>query len=108
MVALGYLAPEVLAEVYALATMLVMPSRAVTAGLPKLEAARLGVPVLAADRPYAREGCSAGASFFDPHSPREFAARAMSLLESEQLRRSLGARAPQWWPRVLRGDPMPG
>lgn len=89
---LGYLAPEVLAEAYAFATLLVMPSLAETVGLPMLEAAGLGVPVLAADRPYAREVCAGGAAFFDPHSPEDLAAQAIALLKSDQLRRILGSK----------------
>ena len=51
---LGYLQGSQLAEAYHLADVFVMPSLQETVGLPMLEAMNAGVPVIAADRPYAR------------------------------------------------------
>ena len=52
-VGVGKLNRAELHEAYRNASILVMPSLVETVGLPMLEALRMGVPVLAADRPYA-------------------------------------------------------
>ena len=52
------------------ADVLVMPSIVETIGLPMLEAMRLGTPVLAADRPYARTVCRDAALYFEPTDAR--------------------------------------
>ncbi len=55
---------------------LLFPSLLETFGLPLAEAAMLGTPVVAADKPYAREVLSDynNAEFFDPHKPEQLAA----------------------------------
>lgn len=53
---------------------LVMPSLVETVGLPMVEASSLGTPVIAADRPYAREFCGDAATYFDPHDAGSLAA----------------------------------
>jgi glycosyltransferase involved in cell wall biosynthesis len=81
-----------LREAYELATALVMPSLVETVGLPMLEAASLGVPVIAADRPYARDVCGDAALFFDPLDPLDLAAKLETLLGDRALRQELGER----------------
>jgi glycosyltransferase involved in cell wall biosynthesis len=88
-VALGSLRPEVVAEAYGLATALVMPSLAETVGLPLLEAALAGLPILAADQPYAREVCGEAASYFDALSPVDLAQKALRLLRDTEMRECL-------------------
>jgi glycosyltransferase involved in cell wall biosynthesis len=82
-VGLGYLSGPELTEAYEEATALVMPSLVETVGLPLLEAMSVGTPVLAADRPYAREVCRTAAEFFDPRQPKELEEIAHSLLSDK-------------------------
>lgn len=89
--ALGQLNPGALREAYELATALVMPSLTETVGLPMLEAASVGVPVIAADRPYARDVCGDTAIFFDPLDPHSLAEAIRGLLTDPSLARQLGA-----------------
>jgi glycosyltransferase involved in cell wall biosynthesis len=88
-VCLGYLQGTALAEAYELADLFVMPSLVETTGLPMLEAMTAGVPVLAADRPYAREVCEDAAAFFDPLEENDLAFRIIALLRDGSLREDL-------------------
>jgi glycosyltransferase involved in cell wall biosynthesis len=85
-VALPYLEGAVLREAYETATALVMPSLVETVGLPMLEAARYGLPVVAADRPYAHDVCGNAAEFFDPLDPKSLASRLEMVLRDERRR----------------------
>lgn len=89
---LGWLAPAVVAEAYRLAGALLMPSLAETVGLPLLEAAAAGTPVVAADRPYAHDVCGDAALYFDASSPEALAARLVELLEDQSRWRELSER----------------
>lgn len=64
---LGPLGRQEVAAALRAADALVMPSLVETVGLPMVESLSLGTPVVAADRPYAREFCGDAASYFDPH-----------------------------------------
>lgn len=64
---LGPLGRPQLAAALRAADALVMPSLVETVGLPMVESLSLGTPVIAADRPYAREFCGDAAVYFDPH-----------------------------------------
>lgn len=86
---LGRLAREELRGAYERATVVVMPSLVESLGLPLLEAMRMGVAVLAADRPYARDVCGDAAVYFDPTSSADFALKADQLLRDETLRTQL-------------------
>ncbi len=57
-----------LAEQYTRSSALFFPSLAESFGNPLLEAASFGLPVLAADLPYARDVMGGGAIYFNPHS----------------------------------------
>jgi glycosyltransferase involved in cell wall biosynthesis len=70
---LGYLSGEQLWHHYARAHALIFPSIVETVGLPLVEAMQAGLPILAADRPYAREVCGAAALYFDPNDPTSLA-----------------------------------
>ncbi|MEP6716483.1 MAG: glycosyltransferase family 1 protein [Terriglobia bacterium] len=89
---LGYLRQPVLSEAYGLADVLVMPSLQETVGLPLVEAMTAGVPVLAADRPYAREVCEDAALYFDPLVESSFMAVVGALMENASLRTNLVAK----------------
>lgn len=88
-VCLGYLPRSLLAHAYREATLLVMPSLVETVGLPMIEAMSAGLPVLAADRPYAHDIAEDAACFFDPLSPEDFAEKARLLLQHTELRQGL-------------------
>lgn len=83
-IGLGMLGRAELHAAYRYANVLVMPSLVETVGLPMLEAMRIGIPVLAADRPYAHAVCEDAAEFFDPLSPADFAQKAGQLLADSQ------------------------
>lgn len=88
-VCLGHLARNLLAKAYHEATLLVMPSLVETVGLPIIEAMSAGLPVLAADRPYAHDIAEDAACFFDPLSPQDFAEKVLCLLQNVTLRQDL-------------------
>ncbi len=88
-VCLGYLEGDALVEAYQLADLFVMPSLVETVGLPMLEAMTLGTPVLAADRPYAREVCENAAAFFDPLDAAHLTSRIVALLADDAYRGQL-------------------
>ena len=54
-----------------------------------LEAMRAGLPVLAADRPYAHDIAEDAADFFDPYSPQDFADKARQSLQDAAHRQAL-------------------
>jgi glycosyltransferase involved in cell wall biosynthesis len=69
-----------------------MPSIVETVGLPMLEAAACGLPVVAADRPYARDVCAEAAAYFDPLDPKSLAATLETVIRSDALRARLRER----------------
>jgi glycosyltransferase involved in cell wall biosynthesis len=79
--ALGMISRCQLISEYRRAFCLVMPSLSETVGLPLLEAMALRVPIVAADRPYAKDVCSTAAVYFDP-------LKASSLCEALHLIRT--------------------
>jgi glycosyltransferase involved in cell wall biosynthesis len=92
-VCLGYLRGGSLRQAYELATLLLMPSLVETVGLPLLEAAALGTPVMVADRPYGHDVCRNTAEFFDPLSAGELASKTLALLNDPNRRSELANRA---------------
>lgn len=76
---------------YRLADVLVMPSLSETVGLPLIEAMSVGLPVVAADRPYARAVCADAALYFDPHSASALANAVKRVLSDASLRSRLSA-----------------
>ena len=69
---------------------LVMPSRCESLGLPLLEGMRLGIPIVALDRPYAREVCG-DAAVYAPDDAPAMAAKLHDLLADAGLRARLVA-----------------
>lgn len=88
-ISLDTLTRKELHEAYRVATVLVMSSLTETVGLPMLEAMRAGIPVLAADRPYAHEVCEDAAVYFDPLSPDDFAEKLEHLIADTELKKVL-------------------
>jgi glycosyltransferase involved in cell wall biosynthesis len=90
--ALGYVSGEQLWHHYARAHALIFPSIVETVGLPLVEAMQAGLPILAADRPYAREVCGGAALYFDPNDPTSLA-RPLSRLRDPAVALELSEQA---------------
>lgn len=67
------------------ASVLVMPSYTETVGLPMIEALSVGVPVVAADRPYAHAICDDAAIYFDPNSPDSLVSAISRVLGDDRV-----------------------
>jgi glycosyltransferase involved in cell wall biosynthesis len=91
-VGLGYLGGSSLRSAYRLATVFVTPSLVESGGLILTEAMTMGTPIVAADRPYARETSGDAAVYFDPNRPEELAAAISDLLDHEEKRKNLVRR----------------
>jgi glycosyltransferase involved in cell wall biosynthesis len=87
---LGRLDPDTMRDRYASVDALVFPSLEESFGLPLVEAMTIGLPIVCADRPYARVLCGDEAIYFDPKDPVSLVA----ALESLGQRLEAG-----WWPR---------
>jgi glycosyltransferase involved in cell wall biosynthesis len=91
----GFVPDETLACLYAGAAAVVLPSLAEGFGLPAVEAAACGAPVVVSDIPAHRETLGDEAIFFPPRDTSLLAERLCQLLGSEMLRRSLAERGRQ-------------
>lgn len=69
-----------------------IPSKLESFGLTYYEAMALGTPVVAAERPFAREACASAALFADADSPAEFGDRLAELLGSPDMQHNLRQR----------------
>lgn len=78
--------PDLLAEAYSMARLLVYPSFYEGFGFPPLEAMSLGTPALVAASPATLEVCGDAAIFFDPSDQTDFVTKLKSALEDEALR----------------------
>lgn len=87
---LGPLGRSELATAIRHSNALIMPSLVETVGLPMLEAMKMGTPVLAADRPYAREMCGDFADYFNPFQSQELrnVLRKVSMLGEKHAYRN--------------------
>ncbi len=103
---LSALSREELAQAYQLAGALVLPSLTETVGLPMLEAMRVGVPVAAADRPYAHAVCEDAAEWFDPLDADSCAAALRRVLFDSRRRAELIARGSALIARRDADDPL--
>jgi glycosyltransferase involved in cell wall biosynthesis len=88
----GFVADETLACLYAGAAAVVLPSLAEGFGLPAVEAAACGAPVVLSDIPAHRETLGEEALFFPRRDADALAERLEQLLGSDMLRRSLAER----------------
>lgn len=88
----GHVSRQEMAFFYDGLDVLVMPSRAETLGLPLIEAMFFGIPVVAADMPYAREVCGDAALYFSPGDAASLVSQLAATLAdetwSERSRRS--------------------
>lgn len=82
----GFASREDVRDLLCSATALVMPSRAETVGLPLLEAMDLGVPVIAADLPYARFACGDAALYFNPSDPSSLVDACVRVRDCLEIR----------------------
>jgi alpha-1,3-rhamnosyl/mannosyltransferase len=88
----GFVADDVLAALYSGAAAVCLPSLAEGFGLPAVEAAACGAPLVLSDIPAHRETMGDDALFFPPRDPAVLRERMRQLLASETLRRSLAER----------------
>jgi glycosyltransferase involved in cell wall biosynthesis len=84
----GHLKRERALKLLGAATALVMPSWLESFGLPYYEAMMLGVPVVAADRGFAREALGDAGLYADPSDGGEFAQAVASLVLDPDERRA--------------------
>ena len=70
------------------ARVLVMPSKLESFGISYYESLAEGTPVVAADRPFAREACGVAASYANANSGEEFADRVADLVLDEGHRQA--------------------
>jgi glycosyltransferase involved in cell wall biosynthesis len=89
---LDYVPTEDLPALYSLASALAYTSLYEGFGLPIVEALACGAPVVAADRPWAREVCGEAALFVEPTDENELAEALLALEGDEPLRTQLRAR----------------
>jgi glycosyltransferase involved in cell wall biosynthesis len=85
----GYLPDEDLVVLLNLATVLVLPSRMEGFGLPAIEAAACGCPVIATTASPLPELLGAGGLFVDPARPADLALALTCVLDSDSLRRQM-------------------
>lgn len=70
----------------------IIPSRLESFGITYYEAMALGVPIVAADRGFAREACGDAALYANPDAPEEFAEHLRKILDSPTLARQMRER----------------
>ena len=105
---LGWVSPETLEGLYALAAAFVYPSLYEGFGLPVLEAMARGVPIACSSTGAVAEVAGDAALRFDPQSEREIAAAVSRILSDARLAEDLigrgRARASQYtWERTAQG-----
>jgi glycosyltransferase involved in cell wall biosynthesis len=88
----GFVPDETLAALYSGAAVVALPSLAEGFGLPAVEAAACGAPVVLSDIPAHRETLGDDALFFPPRDATVLAERIRHVLASDMLRRSLAER----------------
>ncbi|MBA2642209.1 MAG: glycosyltransferase family 4 protein [Actinobacteria bacterium] len=88
----GFVPDETLARLYAGATVVVNPSLGEGFGLPAVEAAACGAPLLLSDLPAHRESMGDAAIFVPPGDSDALAEALTRMLADDELRRSLARR----------------
>lgn len=92
-------------SVYESMDALIFPALVESCSMPLLESMHSGLPVLAADRPYAREIGGAAILYYDPHSPRDLAAKIKRLLEDDALCRDLSDKGKERYREIENAEP---
>jgi len=88
----GFVSDDALACLYTGAAAVVLPSLAEGFGLPAVEAAACGAPVVLSDIPAHRETLGEDALFFPPRDAGRLAEQVEQLLDSDMLSRALAER----------------
>lgn len=88
----GFVSDERLACLFAGSLAAVLPSLAEGFGLPAVEAAASGAPVILSDLPAHRESLGDGGLYFPPRDARALTDRLGELLDDAELRRNLAER----------------
>ena len=88
----GFVSDETLAGLYTGASAVVIPSLAEGFGLPAVEAAACGAPLLLSDITAHRETLGGAALFFPPRSAERLAGELHRLLEDEEARQDVAQR----------------
>lgn len=94
-VQLGTVPYHLLHHVYQACDVYVTAAYAESFAHPLVEAMASGLPVVASDLPVHREMCAGAALYFPRFSPQALAERVSELADSEELRRTMGARGLQ-------------
>jgi glycosyltransferase involved in cell wall biosynthesis len=92
---LGYIPGPDLPGLYRAATMLVFPSKLEGFGLPLVEAAAVGLPILAAETRIFREVGGDAILFFNPDSPEHLAELISRLLSEPTTRAAMAGKAQE-------------
>lgn len=95
LLALGYVSAAALGAIYQRALLFAFPSRYEGFGLPLLEAAAAGVPLLASDIPVLREVCGDAAHYAAPDDPDAWARGIAEIAADPARRAELARRARQ-------------
>jgi len=85
----GFVPDEDLKVLYQEATAFAFSSLSEGFGLPGLEAASLGCPVVCANATSLPEIYGAAALYFNPHNPQDMAEKIIRICEDEKLRKEL-------------------
>jgi glycosyltransferase involved in cell wall biosynthesis len=88
----GFVPDDMLACFYTAATAVALPSLAEGFGLPAVEAAACGAPVLLSDLPAHRESLGDGGLYFAARDPAALAAALATMLDDEEARTALAIR----------------
>ena len=88
----GFVSDETLACLYTAATAVALPSLAEGFGLPAVEAAACGAPVLLSDLPAHRESLGDGGLYFAPRETAALAEALATMLDDPAARAALAAR----------------
>ena len=88
----GFVPDATLATLYAAATAVALPSLAEGFGLPAVEAAACGAPVILSDLPAHRESLGDGGLYFSPRDVGALTAALTLILDDSDARSSLAAR----------------
>ena len=88
----GFVSDDALARLYSGATVVVCPSLAEGFGLPPVEAAACGAPLVLSDLPAHRETLGAAALYFPPKDVAALTQQLRQVLADDELRASLATR----------------